>query len=154
MKNYNIRVAEDKDFPYIINLIKDLARFEKAEEKVINTPELMKEEKNLFGCFVVEKEDGEVIGMALYFFAYFTWVGKSLYLDDLYVKPEYRGEGIGTALLDEIFKLAKKENCRRLRWQVLNWNERAIDLYKKVGATIDNEWSNCDFDYDQIQNFK
>ncbi|PLX08704.1 MAG: hypothetical protein C0596_05215 [Marinilabiliales bacterium] len=67
--------------------------------------------------------------------------------------PEFRGQGIGTALLEKIFKLAKDENCRRLRWQVINWNKKAIDLYKKVGARIDNELSNCDFEYDQILKF-
>ncbi len=150
---YFIRKAEEKDYPQILDYIKDLALFEKAPEKVLNTVEYMKEENHLFGCYVAENTEKEIVGMALYFFAYFTWVGKSLYLDDLYVKPEYRGFGIGKDLLAKIFQLAKKENCRRLRWQVLNWNQKAIDLYKKVGATIDNEWSNCDFDYEQIKDF-
>jgi GNAT superfamily N-acetyltransferase len=135
-------------------LIKELAKFEEAEDKVTNTTEQMLAETDLFGCIVAENGEGEIIGMALYFFAYFTWVGKSLYLDDLYVKPEYREKGIGSALLDRIFLLAKEENCKRLRWQVLNWNERAISLYKKTGAFIDNEWSNCDFDFKQISEYK
>ncbi len=150
---FTIRLAEEKDFPQILSYIKELALFEKAPEKVLNTVEYMKEDKDLFGCYVAESNEGEIVGMALYFFAYFTWVGKSLYLDDLYVKPECRGLGIGSALLEKIFKLAKDENCRRLRWQVINWNQEAIDLYNKVGATIDNEWSNCDFDYEQIKGF-
>mgnify|MGYP001157998157 CR=1 FL=1 len=150
---YIIRQAEEKDYPQILQYIKDLALFEEAPDKVLNTVDFMKQEKDLFGCYVAETEDGKVVGMALYFFAYFTWVGKSLYLDDLYIMPEFRGQGIGTALLEKIFKLAKDENCRRLRWQVINWNKKAIDLYKKVGARIDNEWSNCDFEYDQILKF-
>ena len=153
MMKYTIRVAEEKDYPGIIELIKELAEFERALGKVINTPEYMEKEKDLFGCFLAIDENEKIIGMALYFYAYFTWVGKSLYLDDLYVRPEYRENGIGTALLDKIFKLARKENCRRLRWQVLNWNEQAINLYRKVGATIDNEWINCDFNYEQIKKF-
>ncbi len=148
-----IRHAEEEDYPVILHFIKELALFEKAPDKVLNTVEFMKQEKDLFGCFVAENENGEIIGMALYFFAYFTWVGKSLYLDDLYVKPEFRGFGIGSELLKKIFVLAKEENCRRLRWQVINWNDKAIKLYKKVGVTIDNEWSNCDFDFNQIQEF-
>lgn len=148
-----IRDAEEKDYPQILQYIKDLALFEEAPDKVLNTVEYMKQEKDLFGCYVAEMEDGKVVGMALYFFAYFTWVGKSLYLDDLYINPEFRGQGIGTALLEKIFKLAKDENCRRLRWQVINWNTKAIELYKKVGSRIDNEWSNCDFEYDQILKF-
>jgi GNAT superfamily N-acetyltransferase len=148
-----IRHAEEEDYPVILQFIKELALFEKAPDKVLNTVEFMKQEKDLFGCFVSENENGEIIGMALYFFAYFTWVGKSLYLDDLYVKPEFRGFGIGSELLKKIFALAKEENCRRLRWQVINWNDKAIKLYEKVGVTIDNEWSNCDFDFNQIQEF-
>jgi ribosomal protein S18 acetylase RimI-like enzyme len=92
--------------------------------------------------------------MALYFFAYYTWVGKSLYLDDLYVKESYRKLKIGSALLNEVMKIAKAENCKRVRWQVLHWNQNAINLYKKVGAFIDEEWLNCDFDAEGIRNFK
>lgn len=153
MNKIIIRKAEPKDFPEILKMIQDLAEFEKAPDKVINTVEKMNKEKDLFGCFLAVNKNNEIMGMALYFFAYFTWVGKSLYLDDLYVKPEYRCKGIGTKLLKEILALAKKENCGRLRWQVLNWNTAAIKLYEKLGAKIDNEWSNCDFDYQQIQKF-
>ena len=150
---YSIRLAEEKDFPQILRFIKELAEFEKAPEKVINTVDDMKKEKEFFGCFLAVNDSDEIIGMALYFFAYFTWVGKSLYLDDLFVKPEFRGMGIGQDLLDKIFKLAKTENCKRLRWQVINWNSKAIDLYERVGADIDNEWSNCDMDAEQIMKF-
>ncbi len=153
MSTYTIRKAGENDFPQILEMIKELALFEKAPEKVINTVEYMKQDKDLFGCLVVENDNSEVIAMALYFYAYFTWVGKSLYLDDLYVKPDFRGKGIGSMLLDEIYKIAKSENCRRLRWQVINWNTPAIKLYEKAGAIIDNEWSNCDFDYEQIKSF-
>lgn len=153
MNDIKIRKAEEKDFPEILNMIKELAEFEKAPEQVINSVEKMKNEKEYFGCFVAELPDGNIAGMALYFFAYFTWVGKSLYLDDLYVKTQYRGKGIGTKLLTKIFKLAKDENCGRLRWQVLNWNINALKMYEKAGAKIDNEWSNCDFDFEQIKNF-
>ncbi len=153
MEKINYRLATEQDFAEILNMIKALALFEKAPEKVINTVELMNNEKHLFNCFIAETNEKEIIGMALYFIAYFTWVGKSLYLDDLYVKPEYRSKGIGTALLKQIFKTAKTENCRRLRWQVLNWNSQAIKLYKKAGAIIDNEWTNCDFEFEQIKSF-
>ena len=151
--NYTIRLSEEEDYAQILAFIKELALFEKAPDKVLNTVEFMKQEKHLFGCYVAVSENDEIIGIALYFFAYFTWIGKSLYLDDLYVKTEYRNFGIGRELLKKIFKLAKDENCRRLRWQVINWNTEAIELYKKVGATIDDEWINCDFDYEQIKNF-
>ena len=87
------------------------------------------------------------------FFAYYTWVGKSLYLDDIYVKPDFRGRGVGSMLLRSIFEVAKRENCKRLRWQVLDWNENAISFYKKRGAAISGEWLNCDFDEKGIKQF-
>ncbi|MDA3871845.1 MAG: GNAT family N-acetyltransferase [Candidatus Marinimicrobia bacterium] len=149
-----IRKAIDKDFTEILSLIKELATFEKAPEKVTNSVEQMKNEKEYFKCFVAENSQKEIVGIALYFFTYYTWVGKSLYLDDLYVKKSYRGNQIGTELLRKIFEVAKRENCKRVRWQVLNWNKSAIDMYKKSGAEIDNEWSNCDFDSQGIQEFK
>ncbi|MEZ5106571.1 MAG: GNAT family N-acetyltransferase [Draconibacterium sp.] len=149
----NIRKATEADFPAILGLIKELALFEKAPEKVTNTLEQMEMEKDFFKCMVAETKSGEIAGMALYFFAYYTWVGKSLYLDDLYVKENYRKMKIGTALLNEIMSIARAENCKRVRWQVLNWNENAINMYKKSGAIIDGEWLNCDFDATGIQNF-
>ncbi len=94
--NINIRPALESDFPAILELIKGLARFEKAEDQVTNSVELMKQEQDYFECLVAENSEGHIIGIALYFFCYYTWVGKSLYLDDLYVLPELRGQGIGT----------------------------------------------------------
>lgn len=151
---YSARKATDADFPQILALIKELALFEKAPEKVTNTVEQMQEEQAFFQCFVVENKNGTIVAMSLYYMAYYTWIGKSLYLDDLYVKAEYRGKGIGTLLLNEIFKVAREQNCKRVRWQVLNWNTPAIALYQKAGATIDNEWSNCDFAPKGIAEFK
>jgi len=154
MKNIVIREANEKDFPAILVLIKELAAFEKSSQTVTNTVQLMKKEKHLFYSFVAETDEKEIVGMAVCFFAYYTWVGKSLYLDDLIVKEVFRRKGIGRALLRKIFEFAKKQNCKRVRWQVLNWNKPAINLYKKAGAVIDNEWNNCDFDVEAIKNFK
>jgi len=152
--NINIRRAGEEDFPEVLLLIKELAAFEKSPEKVTNSIELMKKEKDLFHCFVAETETKEIVGMALYFFAYYTWVGKSLYLEDIYVKESFRKHKIGTALLRRIFEVAREENCKRVRWQVLNWNQSAIQMYKKSGAEIDDEWLNCNFDAEGIKNFK
>ena len=143
--NIALRPATEADFPEILGMIKELALFEKAPEKVTNSVEQMQREKDFFRCIMAENEDGIIVGMALYFFAYYTWVGKSLYLDDLYIKPDYRGNGIGTMLLKEIMKISKEEKCTRIRWQVLDWNTPAIDLYKKMGMTLDEEWINCDW---------
>lgn len=150
----HIRKAEEADFPAILEMIKSLALFEKAPEKVSNSVEQMKAEKDLFRCVVAETKTGEIVGMALWFYAYYTWVGKSLYLDDLFVKETHRKNKIGTLLLNYIMEVARDENCKRVRWQVLNWNTNAIELYRKAGAVIDGEWLNCDFDAEGIRNFK
>ena len=151
---FSIRPATTADFPSVLAIIKELALFEKAPEKVTNSVQQMIVEQDCFQCFVAETEQKKIVGISLFYFAYYTWVGKSLYLDDLYVLEEYRKQGIASALLRKVFEVAHEENCKRVRWQVLNWNINAIQLYEKCGATIDNEWSNCDFDRKGIVEFK
>ena len=146
-----IRKATDTDFPSILSLIKELAEFEKGE--VTNTVEQMNREKEYFHCYVAESDDREIIGIALYYFVYYTWVGKSLYLEDIFVKDSYRGMKIGTSLMDKIFETARLEDCKRIRWQVLKWNSNAIELYKKVGAEINDEWYNCTVGHATIKEF-
>ena len=146
---YIIETGKDHHLPDVLGLIKDLAEFEKAPESVTNTLDRMRSETDYFDFFVATV-DGEVVGTAVYFFAYYTWVGKSLYLDDLYVKPEFRGNKVASALLARIFDTARKHDCQRVRWQVLDWNSNAIELYKKLGARLDGEWLNCDFTESQI----
>jgi GNAT superfamily N-acetyltransferase len=141
-----IRKGYEADFEAILEMIKELALFEREPDAVINTVERMHEEKDYFQFYVAEI-DGKIVGMALYFFAYYTWVGKSLYLDDLYVKPEYRGVNIGKALLEKIVAVAKEEKCKRMRWQVLDWNTTAIEFYKKMNASLSQEWINCDLHF-------
>ncbi|MCU0363768.1 MAG: GNAT family N-acetyltransferase [Bacteroidales bacterium] len=145
-----IRVAHKEDFPSVLALIKELAEFERSLDEVTNTVELMRKEQEHFRCFVAETGDKEIIGIALYFFAYYTWVGKSLYLEDIIVKKEFRGKKIGTALMEKIFEVARAEDCKRIRWQVLDWNSTAIGMYRKLGARVDNEWLNCTVDHDGI----
>jgi len=147
---FNISKATEKDFSDIFQCISELALFEKAPEKVSNSPEQMLREKEYFHCYIAKNDEGEVLGIALYFFAYYTWVGKSLYLDDIYVREQYRNTGIGKALLQKVFETAKEEQCSRVRFQVLDWNTNAIEFYKKTGVTLDNEWINCDYDKNYI----
>ncbi len=149
----SIRQATEDDFPSILSLIKELAEFENAPEQVTNSIEQMKKEKDFFQCSVAETGEKEIVGMALYYFVYYTLVGKSLYLDDLFVKENFRKHKIGTALLRKVFEIARKEDCKRVRWQVLDWNQTAIEMYKNSGAVIDNEWLNCTFDSAGIKNF-
>jgi len=139
-----IRKADQKDFPGILALIKEFARFQRTIDKVKITLEQMEKEKDLFQCFIAETPEHKIIGFASFFFAYYSWSGKALYLDDLYVTEDHRKQKIGQRLLDTIIDLAKKQQCKKIRWQVSNWNENAIGFYKKMGASIDDVEINCD----------
>jgi len=143
-----IRNAVESDFPQIVDLFMEFATFEKMPDKMTNTVEKMIEEKDFFHCFVAESSDKKIIGYATYFFGYYTWIGKSVYMDDLYVKPEYRASGTGTLLIGRVIELAKSSQCHKLRWQVSNWNNPAIGFYKSIGATIDSTEQNCDLIFD------
>lgn len=151
--NITIREAEENDFQAVLSLIKELAEYEKAPEMVSNSVALMKDEQEYFRSFVAETENGEIVGTAIFFFAYFTWVGKSLYLEDIFVKEQYRRYRIGSSLLNKVFEVARDENCKRVRWQVLDWNSDAIEFYRKTGAEINDKWLNCTFDRKGIMDF-
>jgi len=139
-----IRKIEQRDFPVLISLFKEFALFEKLPEKMTNSVEQMLSEKEYLTGLVAVNDADEILGYATYFFGYYTWIGKSLYMDDLYVRPNFRGSGVGTMLINGIIAFAKVENCRKLRWQVSEWNQPAIDFYKSLGATVDAVESNCD----------
>ena len=142
--NVTLRKIEETDFTDLIALFHEFAAFEKHSEKMINSVAQMSSEKAHINGFVAVNEAHEIIGYATCFFAYFTWIGKSMYMDDLYVKPEFRGQGIGTRLINSVIELAKTEQCKKLRWQVSEWNQPAIDFYKSLGADISPVESNCD----------
>jgi GNAT superfamily N-acetyltransferase len=143
-----IRAVEETDFLQIVSLFKEFATFEKMPEQMTNSVERMSKEKDFFHCFVAETKDKKIIGYATYFFCYYTWIGKSLYMDDLYVKPEYRANGIGTKLINKVIQFAKDSECNKLRWQVSDWNKPAIDFYTHIGAKIDSNEHNCDLIFD------
>jgi len=149
----NIRRAVEEDFPAILKLIKELAEYERSPEAVTNTVEQMRREQNHFRCFVADNAEDGIMGMALYFFAYFTWVGKSIYLEDIIVSKQFRNRKIGAALMQRVMQEARDENCKRVRWQVLDWNEPAIGFYRKCGAEISGDWLNCTFDEEGISLF-
>lgn len=140
-----IREARNTDVSSIFNLIKELAVFEKAENSLINTPEqLLKDgfsNNPAYKCWVAEKND-LVIGIALCYIKYSTWNGQCLYLEDLIVTQSERGQGIGKILMDEIILFAKQSQYKQVQWQVLDWNQAAIDFYKKYDAQFSNEWVN------------
>ena len=140
-----IRKAIKTDIPGILGLVNDLALFEKAPEEVITT--VADYERNgfsdhpLFDTYLAFK-DGELVGFALWYFRFSTWKGKRLYLEDLYIKDAFRGEGIGKLLLENVIQEAKETHCSGLMWQVLDWNTPAIEFYKKYNATFDSSWIN------------
>jgi GNAT superfamily N-acetyltransferase len=141
-----IREANEDDFNTIVLLFKEFAHFENLDERLTNTVERMKNESEFFNCFVAENDKHEIVGYATHFFAYFTWSGKALYMDDLYVKLDYRGSGVGTLLINKVITFAKNSGCHKLRWQVSDWNAPAIRFYKSLGAVIDAQERNCDLD--------
>lgn len=139
-----IRPAIKGDEFSIMNLIKALAEYEKAPEQVSNTAEDLGRhlfEERICDALVVQ-EGEEIVGFALYYTNYSTWKGKCLYLEDFFVLPEFRRGGIGSILFDEVVKIAKARKVRRMDWQVLDWNEPALNFYKKKNAILDPEWIN------------
>ncbi|KAA6316507.1 Spermidine N(1)-acetyltransferase [termite gut metagenome] len=139
----NIRKAIESDFEQINVLFMEFAVFEKLPEQMVNTVERMKDEQEFLNCWVMEMPDNKIIGYVTYFFCYYTWTGKAMYMDDLYVKPEFRGIGIGTQLINKVIQYAKETGCHKLRWQVSSWNSSSIDFYKKLGADINSIEQNC-----------
>ena len=141
-----IRKGKIEDLHSVLDLIKELALFEKAPEQVTNTVKAMEEDgfgKNPAYQLLVAELENEIVGIAIYFIKYSTWKGKGIYLDDLLVTEKHRGKGIGKKLFDEVIEEAKKINAKQLHWQVLDWNTPAIEFYKKYGASIDAEWLDC-----------
>lgn len=151
--NITIRDAAADDFPAVLELVKELAVYQGTPEKVLNTVAQMNAEKEFFRCLVAENEQGEIVGIASYFFAYYTWVGKSLYLDDLVVKQSQRGRQAGSRLLKAVVDIAAREHCKRVRWLVSDWNKPAIAFYEKCGADIDRASFVCDLGEETIKHF-
>ena len=152
----NIRKGTKNDMPAVLELITELAVFENEPDAVsITVDDLIKDgfgQDPLFYTFVAEK-DGEIIGMALFYYRYSTWKGKTIHLEDLVVKESMRGTGAGSALYKEVIKFAKAEGVRRVEWVVLDWNTHAIDFYKRSGATVFNDWLTVQMDEEGITKF-
>lgn len=157
----NIRKGNPEDMESVLGLIQELAIFEKEPEAVVITVEdLVRDgfgEKQLFNVFVAEIEDEssnrEIVGIALYYYRYSTWKGKTIHLEDLIVKEKMRGTGLGSALYAEIMKQGKKDNVRRVEWNVLAWNTPAVNFYKNSGARILEDWQVVQMDENGINSF-
>jgi len=140
-----IRVAVKADAPKILQLIRDLALYEKAPLEAVATLEQIEQTifSNQPSAFAhVAEVDGEVVGISIWFLNYSTWLGKpGIYLEDLYVDPEHRGKGLGLALLKELASICSERGYERLQWWVLDWNEASIEFYTSLGAVAMDEWT-------------
>ena len=144
MSKLTFRTAEEKDCGLILFFIRELAAYERMLDEVVATEELLREQlfrrhgaEVIFAC-----EDGKEVGFALFFHNFSTFVGRAgLYLEDLYVLPEYRGKGYGKALLKKLAAIAVERGCGRMEWVCLDWNQPSIDFYRSLGARPMDEWT-------------
>ncbi|WP_430614513.1 N-acetyltransferase family protein [Flavobacterium sp. JP2137] len=152
----NIRKAQERDLPVVLDLIGELARFENEAEAVVVSLEELR--RDGFGSdpqfwIIVAEVDQVVVGMAFYYFRYSTWKGRTIHLEDLIVRESHRGSGVGYALYSEVIKRGAEEGVRRIEWAVLDWNEAAIRFYEKTGAQILRDWHLVQMDQQGITNF-
>ncbi len=142
----NIRPALAEDAPTIMQLVRELAEYEKAPHEVlVNEEDVLREGFGTDPIFKVHiaEINNEVVGMALFYTGYSTWKGRMVYLDDLVVREAFRGKGIGKQLLESVFDYAKLTGANLVKWQVLDWNEPAINFYKKYRVSFVNDWLDC-----------
>ena len=145
MTNFEIRTTTEADIPVILSLIRALADYERAPDAVVTNEAGLREV--LFGPqrsaeVLLALEVGEPVGFAVYFFNFSTWLGRpGLYLEDLFVRPSERGKGYGRALLGRLAQIAQEHGCGRMEWAVLDWNDPAIQFYRKLGAEPMTEWT-------------
>lgn len=151
-----VRKATKEDIPAVLELIKELAEFEKEPDAVdVSAETLVKEgfgKDPLFTCFIAEVE-GTIVGMALIYFRFSTWKGRTLHLEDLIVQESQRGTGVGGALFNRVLQFAKEQNVKRAEWVVLDWNENAIKFYEKSGATLLKDWYLVQMDEETIRKY-
>jgi GNAT superfamily N-acetyltransferase len=150
----NIRSGLKTDLPRVLELVKELALYERAPHEVTNTVEQMEIDgfgpNPIYGFFVAENET-EIVGLSLFYWRYSTWKGKRLYLEDIIVTEKERGKQIGKRLFERTMKHALDQKCSGMMWQVLDWNEPAINFYRKYGSAIQPEWVNCTLESAQIE---
>lgn len=154
--DFTIRIAEANDMASVLRLIKELAEFENEPDAVeVTVDDLISYGTGNnpdFTCFIAENNQ-EIVGIALLYFRFSTWKGKTVHLEDLIVKKEKRGEGIGLALYSEVIKYAHKQGVRRVEWVVLDWNETAIKFYENSGASILKDWHTVQMDAEGMKTF-
>ena len=154
---FTILFAREQDTAIIFSFIKKLAKYEKLSSEVSATEEMLREQlfEKKYAEVLLARLDEEVIGFALFFHNFSTFMGRSgIYLEDLFVKESYRGKGYGKKILQFLAKLALERNCGRLEWSVLDWNLEAIDFYKSLGARMMNEWKVFRLTGDELKNLR
>jgi GNAT superfamily N-acetyltransferase len=153
---YTIRAAQPEDMGQVFKLIQELAHYEKEPDAVEITEEDLVQygfgDQKMFHCFVADTSDG-IAGIALVYPRYSTWKGPAVHLEDLIVSEKMRGSGLGTALLDEVVKYGHKLGVKRICWEVLDWNEPAIEFYEKKGAHVLRDWDVVQLDEAGIKNY-
>ena len=151
-----VREAQKQDMSDVISLIKELAEFEKEPNEVeIDSTTLVNdgfEENSYFKCFVAESKDS-IIGAAIIYNRYSTWKGRTIHLEDLIVTKKMRANGVGTLLLDKVVNYAKKINVKRVSWEVINWNKKAINFYLNKGALLKQDWSIVHLNSNALKNY-
>lgn len=152
----NIRKGQKEDMPAVLDLIQELAVFEKEPQAVVITVEDLERdgfgESPLFHTIIAEVNN-RIVGMALYYYRYSTWKGRTIHLEDLIIKEKMRGTGLGFNLYAEIIQQAKEDGVRRIEWNVLDWNTPAIDFYEKSGAKVLRDWNVVQMDEISMNNF-
>lgn len=146
-----IRKATERDISAIHALVRELAEYERGLHLVTTTPETYKKDfkDKVFDAFVADN-NGDVVGMALYYLVFSTWRGRMLYLEDFVVRESERGAGIGALLFEAFLEEARRQDVTLVKWQVLDWNEPAINFYKKYNAVFDQDWFDCKIYLKQI----
>lgn len=149
-----LRPGTQADLPAVLQLVRELAAYERAADQVEVT--LAQMEQWRFGpqprfAFFVAELQGQVVGMALYYYKYSTWKGPCLFLEDIVVTATARGKGIGRQLFNAVKAVARESQVKRMEWQVLHWNESAIAFYRQFNSSFDGEWLNCRLTYEQLQ---
>ena len=154
MNHIDIRSGKKDDLPRVLELVKELAAFERASQEVINTVALMEQDgfgpHPVFGFFVAESNQ-VIVGLSLFYYRYSTWKGKRIYLEDIIVTEKERGKGIGTLLFQRTLEKTLEDSCSGMTWQALDWNEPALNFYRKYNSKLDNEWITCSLESDQIK---
>ncbi len=156
MTDIKIRKGIEVDLPQVLGLVKELAIYERAPNEVEVTLEEMHDwgfgKNKIFDFFVAENKN-KIVGIALYYYKYSTWKGKCLFLEDIIVTETFRRYRLGSKLFNEVAIVAKQQKVRRMEWQVLEWNESALNFYKKYNSNFDSEWFNCKLTFQQLQSF-